>query len=80
MSALEVLLSINLVMFVVGQVADFFLRRANTKLFDTLAERQENLDKRLSLLLEASELQHLMISSDRDDIERLMKAFSAPRN
>ena len=80
MSALEVLLAINLVMFVVDQVADFFLRRANTKLFEALTERQENLDKRLSLLLEASELQHTMISSDRDDIERLMKAFNAANN
>ncbi len=80
MSALEVLLVINLVMFAIDQVADFFLRRVNARCLDRLIERQENLDRRLSLLLEASELQQCMISSDRDDIERLMKALHAPLN
>lgn len=80
MTLLEILLSINLVMFVIDQVADFFLRRLNNQRFDLLHERQENLDKRLNLLLQASELQQTMIASDRDDIDRLLKALHAPQN
>jgi len=77
---LDAILFVALAINTLAQIFNLIETWRAEKRDDRIVERQENLDKRLSLLLEASELQHSMISSDRDDIERLMKAFNAPRN